>query len=64
MSSIIRTLLFLFVSQLLVASCLSVEYQVPGIFKNLTIAEPSKTCSDSTFHVIGVDEILAEDCGE
>lgn len=64
MSSTIRTILFLFVAQLLVTVCLAVEYQVPGVFKNITVDQPSKACSDSTFDVIGGAEILTEDCGE
>lgn len=64
MSSTIRTILSLFVAQLLVTFCLAADYQVPGVFKNITVEQPSKACSDSTYDVIGGAEILAEDCGE
>ncbi|ROW06433.1 hypothetical protein VMCG_04307 [Cytospora schulzeri] len=64
MSSTIRSLLLFFVAHLVVNSCLAAEYQVPGIFKNLTTGEPSKTCSDSTFDVVGGGVILARDCGK
>lgn len=66
MSPTIRPVLYLFFAYSVITLCLAIDpqYQVPGIYKNLTVGKPSKACSDSTFDVGGSDVILAEDCGK
>lgn len=65
MSLLTRALLFLLVSQSLVTGCLAADpfYQVPGIFENRTVSNPSKVCQDGVFSVTGDGDILVEDCG-